>query len=68
MSLLSEPHREIFVLRDFHELSYREIAEVLGIPKGTVMSRLHAARAKLRVLLADDARTDHGNDDERSDP
>lgn len=50
-SQLSDLHREIFVLRDYHDLSYREIAEVLAIPPGTVMSRLHAARTRLRVLL-----------------
>ena len=49
---LSTDHREIFLLRDFHGLSYREIGEVLGIPTGTVMSRLHAARTRLRTLLA----------------
>jgi len=52
VSRLSDPHREIFVLRDYHDLSYREIAEVLSIPQGTVMSRLHAARTNLRALLA----------------
>ena len=51
---LSEDHRESFVLREHHQLSYREIAEVLSIPEGTVMSRLHAARKKLRTLLADE--------------
>lgn len=45
---LSEFHREIVVLRDFHDLSYAEIAEVLAIPRGTVMSRLHTARQSLR--------------------
>jgi RNA polymerase sigma-70 factor (ECF subfamily) len=53
---LSDPHREIFLLRDFHDLSYGEIAEVLSIPLGTVMSRLHAARMNLRALLVDDER------------
>ena len=48
---LSDAHREILVLRDFHDLAYAEIAEVLGIPAGTVMSRLHAARAALRTGL-----------------
>jgi len=52
ISLLSPSQREIFVLRDFHGLSYREIGEVLDIPAGTVMSRLHSARTKLRSLLA----------------
>ncbi|MEM8745376.1 MAG: RNA polymerase sigma factor [Actinomycetota bacterium] len=51
---LSDDHREIFVLRDHHQLSYREIATILSIPEGTVMSRLHAARKRLRSLLADD--------------
>jgi RNA polymerase sigma-70 factor (ECF subfamily) len=45
---LAEPQREILVLRDYQDLSYREIAEVLEIPLGTVMSRLHTARRMLR--------------------
>lgn len=44
-------HREIITLRHVHELSYREIAECLNIPQGTVMSRLHAARRSLRKAL-----------------
>jgi RNA polymerase sigma-70 factor (ECF subfamily) len=48
---LSEPHREILVLRDYQDLAYAEIAEVLRIPLGTVMSRLHAARKQLRETL-----------------
>ncbi len=48
---LSIEHREIIVLREFHGLRYREIAEVLDIPQGTVMSRLAAARKSLRALL-----------------
>ena len=51
VSALGEPHREIIVLRDYHDLSYREIAEVLSIPQGTVMSRLHAARKSLRKII-----------------
>ncbi|HSG81743.1 MAG TPA: RNA polymerase sigma factor [Gemmatimonadota bacterium] len=54
ISQLPEDHREIFVLRDYHDLSYREIAEVLEIPQGTVMSRLHAARKGLREILLDE--------------
>jgi RNA polymerase sigma-70 factor (ECF subfamily) len=45
--------REIILLREFEELSYQEIASLLGCPQGTVMSRLARARSKLRVLLAD---------------
>ena len=63
ISGLSDPHREILVLRDYHGLSYREIASVLEIPEGTVMSRLHAARGNLRaVLSAGAARPTHISD------
>ena len=51
ISELSDAHREIIVLRDYHDLSYREISEVLAIPQGTVMSRLHAARRNLRDII-----------------
>lgn len=51
---LSENQREILVLRDYQDLSYREIAQALDIPIGTVMSRLHAARKRLRAVLRDD--------------
>jgi len=44
---LSQAHREILELRYFGGCSYREIAGVLSIPEGTVMSRLHAAREAL---------------------
>ncbi len=48
---LPEHHRAIIMLSDLQGLSYREIAEVLGIPMGTVMSRLHNARKRLREAL-----------------
>jgi RNA polymerase sigma-70 factor (ECF subfamily) len=51
ISDLGETQREILVLRDYHGLAYREIAAVLAIPPGTVMSRLHAARGRLRATL-----------------
>lgn len=57
---LSEEHREIITLRHLHEMSYLEIAECLGIPKGTVMSRLHAARRALRGRLEGTGRAEHG--------
>jgi RNA polymerase sigma-70 factor (ECF subfamily) len=44
-------HREIILLCDVDEMSYREIAQVLDVPAGTVMSRLARARRKLRVAL-----------------
>ena len=47
LARLSEPHREILQLKYFGELSYDEISESLGVPKGTVMSRLHLARKAL---------------------
>jgi RNA polymerase sigma-70 factor (ECF subfamily) len=43
--------REIILLREYEDLSYREIASVLHCPIGTVMSRLGRARATLRTLL-----------------
>lgn len=48
LSRLPSAKREILVLRDYHDLTYAEIARVLSIPIGTVMSRLHAARKELR--------------------
>jgi RNA polymerase sigma-70 factor (ECF subfamily) len=48
---LSEQHRSIIILSDIEGLSYREIAEVLEVPMGTVMSRLHNARKRLRDSL-----------------
>src|SRR5215469_5075016 len=44
--------REIILLREYEELSYQEIADILDCPVGTVMSRLGRARAKLRARLA----------------
>ena len=57
---LAAKDREIIALRHFKELSYREIAETLDIPQGTVMSRLFHARRKLREALKD---TGHFSDD-----
>ena len=44
--------REVVVLRELEELSYREIAEVAGIPVGTVMSRLARGRRRLQAALS----------------
>lgn len=51
ISVLPPAFREILVLRELEELSYEEIAAVLSIPAGTVMSRLARARAMLRKEL-----------------
>jgi RNA polymerase sigma-70 factor (ECF subfamily) len=48
---LSGDHREVIVLREVEGLSYEQISEVLRIPRGTVESRLHRARAELRQHL-----------------
>jgi RNA polymerase sigma-70 factor (ECF subfamily) len=44
-------HREVLVLKEIQELRYNEIAEILGIPEGTVASRLFHARRALRDAL-----------------
>ena len=51
LSKLSPELRETIILRDLQEMEYREIAEVLAIPEGTVKSRLNRGRAELGRLL-----------------
>jgi RNA polymerase sigma-70 factor (ECF subfamily) len=51
MDTLSTELREVIVLRELEELSYREISEIVGIPMGTVMSRLSRARERLAAAL-----------------
>jgi RNA polymerase sigma-70 factor (ECF subfamily) len=51
MNQLSLEHREILLLVSVEGLNYREIAEELGIPQGTVMSRLARARSRLRSIM-----------------
>jgi RNA polymerase sigma-70 factor (ECF subfamily) len=48
---LPDAYREVIVLREFEELSYEQIAQVLDCPSGTVMSRLSRARGALREML-----------------
>ena len=51
LALVAPVYREVLVLREFEELSYREIADVVGTPVGTVMSRLSRGRAELKLKL-----------------
>jgi RNA polymerase sigma-70 factor (ECF subfamily) len=55
LNSLPEPFREALVLREFEELSYKEIAEVTGVAMGTVMSRLARARSILAGLVSEKA-------------
>lgn len=51
IAMLDDERRAVVVLRDFDGLDYEAIAETLGIPVGTVRSRLHRARLELRSIL-----------------
>jgi RNA polymerase sigma-70 factor (ECF subfamily) len=55
MARLTIEHREILLLVSVEDLNYREISEELGIPVGTVMSRLARARENLRIILQQDS-------------
>ena len=59
---LPDEFRETLILRELEDMSYKEIAQVAGIPIGTVMSRLARARELLRKALADTAKreAEHG--------
>ncbi len=53
LDTLSPNHRTAIVLREVEGLSYEEMAEVMGVSKGTVMSRLHHARKNMQTALSD---------------
>ena len=53
LSELPVEYREVIVLRELEDLSYKEIAELAGVPIGTVMSRLARARKRLQQRLTD---------------
>ena len=57
MEKLSAKHREILTLRNIKNLSYEEIADILGISVGTVKSRIARARESLRSKLGEDFKT-----------
>jgi RNA polymerase sigma-70 factor (ECF subfamily) len=53
MQTLPPDQRQVVLLREIEGFSYREIAEAMGIPEGTVMSRLFYARKRLQAILKD---------------
>lgn len=50
---ISEEHRTVIILREIDGMDYGQIAQITGVSKGTIMSRLHYARKKLQKALAD---------------
>jgi RNA polymerase sigma factor (sigma-70 family) len=59
IATLPAPLRETLMLREVHELCYREIAEVTGVPIGTVMSRLARARDRVISIMKTDGSRQH---------
>ncbi len=51
LEMLNMQQKEIILLRDYHNFSYTDIAKILSIAKGSVMSRLHRSRMALREIL-----------------
>lgn len=56
LARLSPEHRDVLVLKDIDGQRYEEIAVVLGVPIGTIRSRLHRARIELRLILDPDGK------------
>jgi len=57
LARLSVEHRAVIVLVGLEQVSYQEAADILGVPAGTVMSRLARARSQLRAILSGQADT-----------
>jgi RNA polymerase sigma-70 factor, ECF subfamily len=51
LDTLGDDHREVILMREIQGMSYAEMAEALGVPQGTIESRLHRARGELRERL-----------------
>lgn len=54
LNKLDHEEREIIILKEFENYSYKEMSEMLNIPQGTVMSRLYYSRKKLAKLIAEE--------------
>ncbi len=61
LATLSPEHREALQLRFYEDLSYAEIAAITGCPLGTVRSRIHHAKSKLKHALTKEQQTDDSN-------
>jgi RNA polymerase sigma-70 factor (ECF subfamily) len=57
LNRLSAEHRAVLILKDMEGQKYEAMAEILGVPIGTIRSRLHRARTELRELLEQDEET-----------
>jgi RNA polymerase sigma-70 factor (ECF subfamily) len=58
LNRLSAEHRTVLILKDMEGQKYEAMAEILGVPIGTIRSRLHRARSELREILARDEEGD----------
>lgn len=65
---ISDEHKTVFLLREVEGLSYDEISRIVGISKGTVMSRLHYARKKLQKSLAQFAPRGYEGEELKDEP
>jgi RNA polymerase sigma-70 factor, ECF subfamily len=58
LSKLSTEHRAVLVMKDMEGMKYEEMAEILGVPVGTIRSRLHRARLEIRDILLQEEKRD----------
>ena len=54
LTMLSEEYRQVVILADMEQMDYTEVSSILGVPIGTVRSRLHRARGQLRKYLGNE--------------
>jgi RNA polymerase sigma-70 factor (ECF subfamily) len=58
LAKLSPEHRSVLVMKDMEGMKYEEMAEILGVPVGTIRSRLHRARLEMRDILLQQEKPD----------